>query len=365
VPRAVDAAPRPEPPALPILAGLSLAGLGELLSGWGEPVYRARQAFEAVHRGFVLAPGSISTLPAATRARLAAATRPGTEVVEVQESQDGTRKLLLALADGMRTETVLIPEGERRTVCVSTQVGCPVRCVFCASGVGGLARNLLTGEIAEQVIRAGELLGRRPTHVVVMGMGEPLANLERLTEAIRLWTDARGLHLSPRRITVSTASTGALVDRLLATGLRVQLAVSLHAPDDETRARLVPTSRPGRVQDLVDAAARYARHTGRDATIEYVLLDGENDLPEHAEALARLLGGRHLHVNLIPFNPVSHRPDLRPPSGRAAQGFARRLAAAGVSATLRTRRGEDIAAACGQLALDRALGAGSHDASAS
>jgi 23S rRNA (adenine2503-C2)-methyltransferase len=188
-----------------------------------------------------------------------------------------------------------------------------------------------------------------------MGMGEPLLNLESLAAAIRLWTHPEGLGLSPRRITVSTAGTPSKVDRLAELELGVHLAISLHAPDDAVRARLIPGSPPGRTRALVDAAARYARGSRRDATVEYVLIRGANDRLEHADALAALVRGRHLHVNLIPLNPVSHRPDLRAPSGLEGQAFARRLREQGISVTLRTQRGEDIHAACGQLALERSL----------
>lgn len=345
------------------LSAVSLHDLDALFAGWGEPRYRAQQVFEAVQRRGVLDPMEMTTLPRGLRARLAEAVEPpATALEEAQESADGTAKLLLGLrSDGRRVETVIIPEDERRTVCVSTQVGCPIGCIFCASGVDGLVRNLTTPEIVEQVLHAVRQLGGRPSHVVVMGMGEPLLNLRGLEPALRLWIAKAGLGFSPRRITVSTASTATLVDRLADTGLRVNLAVSLHGADDVTRSRLVPTNRPGQVATLVDAAVRYARRTGRDATVEYVLIEGENDRPEDAEALARLLAGRHVHLNLIPLNPVDHRPLLRAPSGRGAQAFARRVERAGASVTLRSRRGDDIDAACGQLALKRTLG-GTHDA---
>jgi 23S rRNA (adenine2503-C2)-methyltransferase len=350
-------------PPRPVLSGASRAELEALLAGIGEPRYRASQVFRSVWREATTDPGAMTVLPVALRTQLAEATTPETtRVIEAVESRDGTSKWLLGLEDGARVETVLIPEDDRRTVCVSTQVGCPIACAFCASGVGGLVRNLTTAEIAEQVLHARRRLGARPSHVVVMGMGEPLLNLPALAAAIRIWTDPEGLDFSPRRITVSTAGAPGMVDRLAEEDLGVHLAVSLHGPDDETRERLVPTSPSGRVQGLVDAAARYARKTGRDATVEYVLIAGENDRPEHAEALARAVAGRHLHVNLIPLNPVAHRPDLAAPSGVEAKAFARRLEAAGVATRLRSRRGDDIAAACGQLALDRArpaTGAGS------
>jgi 23S rRNA (adenine2503-C2)-methyltransferase len=343
----------------PALTGLLREELRAWMAERGEPAWRADQAFSALWRDAVERLGDATALPKALRERLSDAFRlHATAVAEVETSEDGTSKALLSLSDGARVETVLIPEGERATVCVSTQVGCPVACVFCASGVGGLVRNLSVAEIAEQPLPFRRRLGRRPSHVVVMGMGEPLLNLRHLVPAVRIWTDPEGMGFSPRRITVSTAGAPAMVDRLAEAGLGVNLAVSLHGPDDETRGRLVPGSPPGRAAGLVDAAARYARTTGRDATVEYVLIEGHNDAPAQADALAAAVRGRHLHVNLIPLNPVAHRPDLRPPSGIAARAFARRLRESGVATTLRTQRGEDIHAACGQLALERALSGG-------
>jgi 23S rRNA (adenine2503-C2)-methyltransferase len=345
----------PAAPSRPALTGLSVTELRTLFASLGEPSFRAEQLFRAVWKeGKSIE--EVTTLSKELRERLLAAVAPAaTTVVEVEESTDGTTKWLLGLADGARVETVLIPDGERRTVCVSTQVGCPIRCVFCASGVAGLVRNLTVAEIAEQVLHVRRRLGARPTNVVVMGMGEPLANLAALAPAIRILEDPVGMDFGARRITVSTAGTAAMVDRLADEDLGVHLAVSLHGPDDPTRRRLIPTSPEGRVRDLVDAASRFARRTGRDVTVEYVLIEGENDRPEHADALAALVEGRHIHVNLIPLNPVSHRPDLRAPPVAAGQAFARRLEDAGVVTRLRSRRGDDIHAACGQLAMERAV----------
>ena len=350
-------APPPPPPARPVLTGLTLGETRELLRSFGEPAYRGEQVFRFVWREGVTDPEEMTVLSKALRTRLAAAVVPETtSVVEAEQARDGTEKLLLGLADGARVETVMIPESRRRTVCVSTQVGCPIGCVFCASGVGGLVRNLSPAEITEQVLHVARRLGERPSHVVVMGMGEPLLNLKALAHALSILADPVGLDFGARRVTVSTAGTAPMIDRLTEMDLGVHLAISLHGPDDATRRRLVPTSPEGRVQDLVDAGARFARKTGRDVTIEYVLIEGENDRPEHAEALAKAVAGRHLHVNLIPLNPVAHRPDLRAPSGLAARGFARRLEDAGVATRLRSRHGDDIHAACGQLALERSLG---------
>jgi 23S rRNA (adenine2503-C2)-methyltransferase len=254
--------------ARPALAGLDPAGLRDLLAALGEPAWRVKQVFQAVQAQGRLDPAGITTLPASLRAGLAAATRAATRTVEVQEARDGTTKFLLALADARRVETVLIPEGKRRTVCVSSQVGCPIRCVFCASGIEGLIRDLHTAEIVEQVLRVRAYLGERPSHIVLMGMGEPLLNIENVLAAIRCWTAREGLGFSPRRITVSTAGTPSKIDRLAESGLGVNLAISLHAPDDATRAHLVPGSPGGRTKALVEAGARYARKTGRDVTVE-------------------------------------------------------------------------------------------------
>ncbi len=337
------------------LSAMSPAEIEALVVSWDEPAYRAKQIFQAVQRDGVLDPDRITTLPLALRERMQASCTPATKLVEAQTSADGTRKYLFELRDGKRVESVLIPEGDRATVCVSAQVGCPIACVFCASGVKGLIRNLDVAEIAEQLLHVAADLGKRPTNIVMMGMGEPLLNLKNVAAAIRLWTHEQGMNFSPRRITVSTAGTPAKIDQLAEMALGVQLAISLHAPNDEVRAELVPGSPQGRVRGLVDAAARFAKSTRRDATVEYVLIGGLNDRPEHARDLADAVRGRHIHVNLIPLNPVGHRPDLRPPSDVAAEGFARYLKERGVSVTLRTQRGEDIDAACGQLALERSL----------
>ena len=338
------------------LAGCSLDALVALVTRLGEPRFRAGQIFEAVQRHGALHASDITTLPISFRETLAQEVAPPTTTLtQVQESADGTTKFLFALADGQRVEAVLIPEGTRRTVCISSQVGCPIRCVFCASGVKGLIRNLTASEIVEPLLHVQRHVGTRPTNLVMMGMGEPLLNLDNLASAIELWTHEKGMNFSPRRITVSAASTPARIDRLAKRNLGVHIAVSLHAPDDETRATLVPGSPRGRVKGLVDAAARFARHTGRDATVEYVLIAGTNDTPQHAQDLARLVRGRHIHVNIIPFNPVAHRPELRAPNRKVCEAFALDLRKVGVSVTLRTQRGEDIDAACGQLAFQDEL----------
>ena len=344
------------PPTAVPLSGMALDDLRDLFVAMGEAPFRAKQVFQFVQQRGVLDPTEMTNLSIALRERLAERVKPALTPIEEQTSEDGTTKFLFELEDGKRVESVLIPEGDRNTVCVSSQVGCPIRCVFCASGVKGLIRNLSTAEIAEQLLRVRDHLGERPTHVVIMGMGEPLLNLEALADAIRLWTNRDGLGFSPRRITVSTAGTPSKVDRLIDLELGVNLAISLHAPDDETRARLVPGSPKGRTAAPIEAGTRFARKTGRDVTVEYVMIAGENDQPEHAEDLGKLLAGRHIHVNLIPLNPVAHEPELGTPSGNARRRFVDILQDFRVPVTLRTQRGEDIDAACGQLALERSLG---------
>ena len=349
-----DRARKSEAPPVP-LSGMTLDELRNWMRELGEKPFRAAQIHRAVHVEARLDPEQMTNLPTALRTKIAEAAPTATTEVEVQTSDDGTAKFLLGLHDGTRIETVLIPEGKRKTVCVSSQVGCPIGCIFCASGVGGVVRNLTAAEMVEQVLRVQAHIGQRPTNIVVMGMGEPMLNLPNLTQAIRVWQDRDGMGFSPRRITVSTAGVPVKVDQLAEMDLGVHIAISLHAADDETRGVLVPGSPEGRTKGLLEAAARYARKTGRDATVEYVLIAGINDKPEHADTLAGLVRGRHIHVNLIPLNPVAHRPDLHAPSLTTSREFARRLEEGGASVTLRTQRGDDIAAACGQLALERAL----------
>jgi 23S rRNA (adenine2503-C2)-methyltransferase len=276
-----------------------------------------------------------------------------TQVARVQESEDGTAKLLVELPDGEAVEAVTIPEGRRRTVCISTQVGCPVGCVFCASGMGGRTRDLTPGEVLEQVLHARRWL--RPaadvTHVVVMGVGEPLANYDALVRALHIFVADWGLALGSRRITVSTIGLPDRIRALAAEDLGVQLAVSLHAADDATRRRLVPGARPA--SEVLAAAREFAQRTGRGVTIEVVLVQGVNDSVAHARRLADRVGDLPEMVNLIPLNPVPGLPCVAPPPERVHR-FAEELRRRGLNARERRRRGADIAAACGQLRQEAA-----------
>ncbi len=331
-----------------------------LLRELGEPRYRAQQLLHGVYRDCVPDIGEITTLPRPLRERLKERLSfdPGVPVRTVVSEDGETTKALLRFADGALIESVLMQYPEpgrhpRSTVCVSTQAGCAMGCTFCATGLMGFRRNLTAGEIVAQVLHfARQLRARREhvTHVVFMGMGEPLANYRATVRAIRILTDPRMLGLSRRHITVSTVGLLRGIDRLAEEGLGVNLAISLHAPNDELRRRLIPTAPPHSVAHLVRAARRFRERTGRRVTFEYVLIEGVNDQLELAEELASLLQGTDIHVNLIPLNPTAS--GFRRPSRGRVLAFERALRARGVNCTVRVEKGTEISAACGQLRTD-------------
>ena len=314
--------------------------------------YRAGQVrrwlFERPPDGFE----RMTDLPGPLRTRLAEEFRLWTtRVVRKQQAKDGTQKLLLELDDGERIECVLLrDEKGHRTICVSTQVGCAMGCVFCASGLGGMVRNLKSGEIVEQMLQLKRLLdqGERLSHVVVMGMGEPLANLDRLLPALAVASAADGLGISARRITISTVGLPGAIRRLADEGHQYHLAVSLHAPDDDLRNRLVPTNRKVGIQAILAAADYFFQETHRRVTYEYVLLAGINDQRQHADRLAGLLKGRPALVNVIPYNPIADLP-YRTPGMEVTARFVEILRTGGLNVQVRHRKGERIEAACGQL----------------
>jgi 23S rRNA (adenine2503-C2)-methyltransferase len=317
----------------------------------GHPAYRARQVLDWVIRRRAGSFEPMSDLPRALRQELDAEwTVFGTRVVYHDVAPDGTDKLVVQCRDGRRIECVLMAEGPRRTVCISTQVGCGMGCVFCASGLNGVARNLTAGEILEQLVRLRNLLppGDRLTHIVVMGMGEPLANLDNLLDALAKAGAKEGLGIGARHITISTVGLPARMRRLADLGKQYHLAVSLHAPNDELRNRIVPTNEKTGLAAILEAADYFYRTTKRQVTYEYVLLRDLNDRPEHAAQLARLLRGRQAHVNLIPFNDVAGLP-YRRLTQQALDDFLATLRGAGISVKARKRKGADIDAACGQL----------------
>lgn len=292
---------------------------------------------------------AMTDLPKALRVQLEESFVPlGTVIATAQLAQDGTRKLLMRMWDGETIECVMIPERDRRTACISTQVGCGMACVFCASGLNGVLRNLQTGEILEQLLYLRNALPpqERLNHIVVMGMGEPLANLDHLLEALAVATAPQGLGISARHITISTVGLPIKIRRLADLQKQYHLAVSLHAPNDELRNRIVPTN--AGLAEIMAAADYFHERTGRQVTFEYVLLKDVNDRRDHAQELARLLQGRHAHINLIPFNEVEGLP-YRRPTDDALVAFVSCLRQAGLSVKVRKRKGSEIDAACGQL----------------
>ena len=330
------------------LPGLFPEELEALVASFGEPSYRGRQIFEWIHRRGTLDPSAMSNLPRSLRERLSSA---GSEEIRRLTSVDGlTSKLLLRLRDGQEIEAVeMNTTSGRKTICVSTQAGCAIGCVFCVTGQFGFARNLEAGEVVEQVLRFATV--ERPvTNVVFMGMGEPLANYDETLRAIRLLTHPRGLHLGARRITLSTSGLVPQMRQLAVEGLQIGLAVSLHAPTDELRSQLMPINRRWRIAEVVSAADNYAQVTGRRVSYEYTLMDGVNDSDELAGELVQLLQGRLCHINLIPLNPTEDR-SLHASTMDRALAFERRLRDGGIPSTIRVNRGRDILAACGQLRL--------------
>ncbi|MEX2118650.1 MAG: 23S rRNA (adenine(2503)-C(2))-methyltransferase RlmN [Pirellulales bacterium] len=331
----------------------------EQFRGWlGErqvPAYRADQVRHWLFQKGAADFDEMTDLARPLRALLAQNFRIWTtSVASHSKAADGTEKLLLELSDGQTIECVLIREGKRRTICISTQVGCAMGCVFCASGLEGVVRNLTTGEIVEQMLRLDRLLGARErlSHVVVMGMGEPLANLDRLLPALEVAASPAGLGISARRITISTVGLPAALDQLAAADCRYHLAVSLHAPNDELRNRLVPVNRKIGIDAILAAADRYFARTGRRLTFEYVLLSGLNDQPGHARELAARLRTRTAMLNVIPYNPVAGLP-YETPSDEALATFLDILREEGISVQVRQRKGDRIDAACGQLRRSR------------
>jgi 23S rRNA (adenine2503-C2)-methyltransferase len=336
---------------------LSRDELASWLQGRGQPPMRARQVRSWLIARRATTFDTMTDIPLTLRQELSNEFQPLASSVEKHlTSSDGTHKLLLRLHDGQVVECVLLQEADRRTVCISTQVGCGMGCVFCASGIGGVVRNLTPSEILEELLHARNLLpaSERLTHVVVMGMGEPLANLDALLEALDVATTAPekgGLGLSARNVTISTVGLPTKINKLADLGKQYHLAVSLHAPNDDLRNRIVPTNDKVGLRAILEAAEYFYDRTGRQVTYEYVLLRDVNDGGVHAGELTRLLKGRQAHVNLIPFNDVAGLP-YRRPAQESLDNFLAILRGAGISVKVRKRKGADIDAACGQLRRD-------------
>ncbi|RMG36670.1 MAG: 23S rRNA (adenine(2503)-C(2))-methyltransferase RlmN [Planctomycetota bacterium] len=346
----VPADASPLPPRHPAVDLESLAGW---LAERGEPAFRMRQIRHRVFHSSIDNWDQATELPRTLRSDLQRHWPLFPNPVAAHRvARDRTEKLLLTLSDGEHIECVLMRERRRRTVCISTQVGCAMGCVFCASGLLGVKRNLTAAEVIEQVLRLDRLLpaDERITNVVVMGIGEPLANLANLQRVLDVLTSSEGYGLSPRRITVSTVGLPDAIRRFGDLGKPFNLAVSLHAPNDELRNRLVPVNRNIGIAAVLAAADDYFRRTGRRVTYEYVLIGGLNDAPSHARQLAALLRPRCAHVNLIPMNPVAVLPYHEPAPPRTRR-FQEILLQHDIAATVRKRKGADIDAACGQLRL--------------
>lgn len=343
------------------LYGLLPEEVDDLVARLGAPRYRGDQLLRALYRGTPASLDAVPQLPRELRQQIAAAGYAVGSAATVRrvQSEDGeTTKLLLRMEEGTLIETVLMQypapgRHPRSTVCVSTQAGCAMGCVFCATGQMGFERNLRAEEIVAQVVQVAGLLRARAEHVtnvVFMGMGEPLANYAETIRAVRILTHPRAFALAQRAVTISTVGVIRGIERLAGEGLQVGLAISLHAPSEALRQRLVPTAGPHSVRELLAAARRYFEKTGRRVTVEYALVEGENDSPGEAGELARLLRGSGIHVNLIPVNPTAggfSRPDRA-----RVLAFERVLREGGVNTTVRVEKGTEISAACGQLRTD-------------
>ena len=346
------------------LLDFDLDGLAAFCEQLGEKRFRATQLFRWIHQRGVADFGQMSDLAKSLREKLAGhAHVTALPVISQHESKDGTIKWLFDVGGGNAIESVFIPEDDRGTLCISSQAGCAVGCRFCSTGHQGFSRNLTTGEIVAQLWFAEHFLRqhlktdeRVISNVVMMGMGEPLQNYDRLVPALRTMLDDHGYGLSRRRVTVSTSGVVPMIERL-ARDCPVALAVSLHAPTDELREQLVPLNRKYRMDELLRTCTAYLAHAPRDfITFEYCMLDGVNDQPEHAEALIALMrrhgaDGLRAKFNLIPFNPFPQSGLVRSPMPRV-QAFGKLLNEAGIVTTVRKTRGDDIDAACGQLAGD-------------
>ena len=338
------------------MKGLDLLSLlpGELETlarRFGADAYRGRQLAVWLFKKGVYNFQAMSNLPREFRARLSEEAVIGVPQVErLTRSQDGSQKFVLSLADGLRVQSVLMPDRDRLTLCLSTQVGCGFACAFCFTGTMGLDRNLTAGEIVGQLAAVRQTLSpeTRITHLVFMGMGEPLANYEATVKALRLLTHPDAFGYSPRRITVSTVGLVSGIKKLAKENLKVNLAISLHATTDEVRDRLMPVNKSWSLEDLLAACRRFPLPVRQRMTFEYVLLDGINDSPEDAIRVTRLLKGTRAKVNLIPFNGWDGSGFRRPPPQRIL-AFQALLQEHEITATVRWSKGEDIGAACGQL----------------
>lgn len=329
------------------LKSMTLEEMGTLLKSWGEPAFRAGQVFAWLHKG-VGSFDEMTNLPKSLREKLAEEcyiTHPTVERKQVS-AQDGTIKYLWRLADGNCIETVLMRYQHGNTVCISCQVGCRMGCAFCASTLGGKIRDLTPSEMLDQVLFTQLDSGAEVSNIVLMGIGEPLDNFDTVMRFLELVNHPKGMNIGMRHISLSTCGLVEKIDKLAEHRLQLTLSVSLHAPDDETRSKIMPVNRAVGVKKLMDTCRRYFETTGRRISYEYAMIDGVNDSDAQADLLAGLLKGTPGHVNLIPLNNVDESP-LKP--SRRVAAFQKRLESHGVTVTVRRRLGGDIDASCGQL----------------
>ena len=355
-----DVNPAPE---APVLLGMSPEDMQAWLASTGQPPYRVRQLRQWIYHRGVRHLRAVTVLPSQWRETHQGVGIGRSRLVQQVRAGDGTTKLLLGLEDGNTVEAVGIPTAERLTVCVSSQVGCPMACRFCATGKGGLQRSLASHEMIDQVLSVGEAMGRQPTHVVFMGMGEPLLNLSAVLSSIQCF--CRDLGIGQRRITVSTVGIPQRINTLVQQSYRIlgrsqfTLAVSLHASNQPLREHLIPTARAYPLEHLLEDCRAYVVQTGRRVSFEYVLLAGVNDQPRHAVELAERIRGFQSHVNLMAYNPITEE-DFQRPHPRQVERFRRILAQQGVAVSVRSSRGLDRDAACGQLRHRLATGTTAH-----
>ena len=331
------------------LKSMTIAEIGTVLKELGQPTFRAKQVFSWLHKG-VRSYEQMSNLPKALRDTLAETYPLYTpKVVRRQESQkDGTIKYLWELSDGNCVETVLMRYHYGNTVCISTEVGCRMGCAFCASTIGGLVRKLEPHEILDQVLFTQVESGLPVSHIVLMGIGEPLDNFDNVLRFLELVNSPEGMNISMRHISLSTCGLVPMIDKLAEKKLQISLAISLHGPTNEIRNKIMPVNKAYPIDELLAACRRYYAATSRRIHFEYAMIDGVNDREADAKELIRLLKGLQAHVNMIPLNHVEESP-LKPSSRQAVQRFQKLLEDAGIPATVRRTLGGDIDASCGQL----------------
>ena len=331
------------------IKSMTLTELKELMTELGEKPFRAKQIYSWLHEHLAASWEEMTNLPKSLKQKLEAYPITALETVDVQISKtDGTRKYLFRLSDGNMIESVLMKYKYGNSVCISSQAGCRMGCRFCASTIGGLARNLLPSEMLDQIYRIQASIGERVSNVVVMGSGEPLDNYDNLLRFIHILTEEGGLHLSQRNLTVSTCGLVPKMYELAEEKLQMTLAVSLHAPNDEKRQELMPIAQKYSMDELLEACRNYFDKTGRRITFEYSLVKGVNDKKEHAQELISRVKGMNCHINLIPVNPIKER-DYEQSEKNSIKNFKDMLERKGINATVRREMGRDIDGACGQL----------------